>query len=184
MKKLIGIFAILLITTGVFGQRFIRKESEVERIENEIQYWKTNWKGIDGNYDWIQSVHFIRNNMLYMLSYEPMPREKYIMGAERDIYLYGKDLTDINSPWVKTSEIIPLRGLWLNPDNYSEVDFFRAEKSNGSEGNVVQENNCVKITIGYILMTNGTVHTEPITFKLKSVNNIYKVMGDGERSSL
>jgi hypothetical protein len=183
MKKIIGFIVIMFISTGVFGQKFIRSESEFERTENAIHIWNVT----DGDYDWVDCVHFIKNDRLYLLSYEPDEEfESTIVldaGRGRDIYLYSKDINDINSPWIKASDVVT-RSIWLNITNYSEVDFFRSEKSRGSKGNVVVDGENIKITIGYELMTNGSVHAEPITFTFTPIKDGFYFVSNGERSSI
>ena len=165
MKKIIGLLAVLFITTGVFGQKFIRSHSFIETtptgnntIEDAIQ------RGVNDNYEWIDYVHFIQNGKLYMLSYEP--NEKHSYGVDRSIYLYSKDTTDIDSPWEIASNCISTSN-WLDIRNYSEFDFFVYDKEqhNSSVGKVDVQENSVLITIKYELMTNGRVSiSEPMTF--------------------
>jgi len=174
MKNLIGILVLLFVTTGVFGQKFLRSTSEVERTEETIQRWNV----IDGNYDWIDCIHFIQNDRLYLLSYEPneifTSGKKIPTGAGRDIYLYSKDINDINSPWEKASNII-MTNNWINGLNYNEVDFFiyNEKRHNSSVGSVIVEKNCIKIIIGFDSMSNGNIliNEEPITITFVPAGN-------------
>jgi len=172
MKKLIGLLAVLFITTGVFGQKFIRDHSFIETtptgnntIEDAIQS-----KDITNvNYNDIGYVHFVRNDKLYILAYEP--DSEYYMGVDRDIYLYSKDLRNMDSPWEKASDIV-LTSNWIDGRNYGEVDFWRSEKSRGSFGKVDIDSNKVYITVGFEIMTNGRLTiNEPITFGFVWNNN-------------
>lgn len=175
MKKIIGILAIMFIAIGVFGQKSIRNYSFIEStptgnntIEDAIQRWNVT----DGDYDWINYVHFVQNERLYILAYEP--DENFEYGVDRDVYLYSKDIHDINSPWVKASNVVSTSN-WLNIRNYSEFDFFLSEKSRGSKGKVDVQENCVIITVGYELMTNGSVSiNEPMTFIFKPQGNNFR----------
>lgn len=170
MKKLIGLFVVLFITTGVFGQKFIRSHSFIETtptgnntIEDAIRSWN-----IKGDYEWIDFVHFVQNGKLYLLSYEPKDvftsGNKIHAGTTRDIYLYAKDTADINSRWKEASELV-MTSKWNHIRDYGEVDFFRSDVSRGSKGEVVIEGNFVYITIGVEFMTNGGESiNEPINF--------------------
>jgi len=177
MKKLIGLFAVLLITTGVFGQKFIRSHSFIESTptgNNTIEDAIHRWNVTDGDYDWVAYVHFVQDDRLYLLSYEP--NERRMFGVNRDIYLYSKDINDINSPWEKASDIV-MTSNWINIQTYDEVDFFiyNEKKHNSSVGEVVVKDDCVELTIGYDVMTNGrvSINEAPITFTFKPVGNYF-----------
>ena len=171
MKKLIGLFVVLFITTGVFGQKFIRSHSFIETTptgNNTIEDAIRSWNITGGDYDWIKYVHFVQNGRIYMLAYEPNEKftsgNKIMAGTTRDIYLYSKDTADVNSPWEQASEIV-MTSLWNNIRDYGEVDFFRSELSRGSKGEVIVDGDKVYITIGLEIMTNGGESiNEPITF--------------------
>ena len=172
MKKIIGLLAVLMITTGVFGQKFIRSHSFTEytgsAFPNTVEDWIRSGEDV-GNYEWINYVHFIQNGKLYMLAYEP--NEKYAHGVDRDIFLYSKDTSDVNSPWEIASECV-MTSNWVNIYTYSEVDFFRSDKSRGSKGEVRIDGDKVYITIGLEVMTNGRQQiNEPLTFGFQLNNS-------------
>ena len=177
MKKLIGLLVIMFVTTSVFGQKFIRSPSFIETtltenstIEDAIHKWNIT----DGNYDWVAYVHFVQNDRLFLLSYEP--KEDRMSGGYRDIYLYSKDINDINSPWEKASDVV-MTNHWGSDKDHNEVDFYVYDenKHNSSIGKVVVEDDCVKITIGWELFINGRqMINEPITFTFVPVgDNVY-----------
>ena len=174
MKKIIGILAILFITTGVFGQKFIRSHSFIEAtptgnntIEDAINRTNINFT----NFDWIHYVHFVQDDRLFLLSYEPKERRLY--AGSRSIYLYSKDLNDVSSPWEKASDVV-MTNHWQSNRNHDEVDFFiyNEDYHNSSVGKVVIEDNCVKMTIGWELFSDGRqMIREPITIKFTPVGN-------------
>lgn len=176
MKRLVGLLMLLFITTGVFGQKFIRSHSFIESTptgNNTIEDWIRD-DGDNGDYKWIPYVHFINKGRLYLLSYEP--KEDRLFGGYRDIYLYSKDINDINSPWEKASNAV-MRNHWKSGDDHDEVDFFiyDKDKHNSSVGKVVVKNEYVEITIGWELWVGGRLLiSEPITIKFKPIgNNMY-----------
>jgi len=181
MKKLIGLFAVLFITTNVFGQKFFRDFSFIETtpsgyntIEDDIR----DTVVFAGFYKYV--VHFEANNRVFLLSYEPE------QGNYRDIYLYSKDISDRNSPWEKASDIVTTSN-WIDSYNYNEFDFYIYNENihNSSVGNVIVEDDCVKLTIGYELMYNWTALRDslgrasiPITFEFTPIgDNFYKCDG-------
>ena len=174
MKKLIGIFVVLFITTGVFGQKFIRDHSFIKAtptgnntIEDAI-----NRDGITfTNFDWISYVHFIQDDRLFLLSYEP--KEDRMFAGSRTIYLYSKDLNDVTSPWELASDAV-MTNQWTNHKNHDEVDFFIYDENrhNTSVGKVVEEDGCVMMTIGWEMWCNGRLQiNEPITITFVPVGN-------------
>jgi len=172
MKNLFGILAILLLSTSVFGQAFIRNRSFVETsptgnntIEDAINRDNFHYT----NFDWISYIHFIKNGKLYLLSYEPV--ENYLNPGCRDIYLYSKDLNNLNSPWEKASAAIMTN--CYGTQCYDEVDFFLAEKSFGSKGNVEIKDDCIEITIGWSVMNKVTNSCDGSELKYTFVHNPY-----------
>lgn len=166
MKKLIGILAVLLMTTTVFGQKFIRNLSFIEGVDEPfIEFESGRLRTVEDhirysfttitNYEWIDYIHFVQNDRLFLLSYEP--KEDYLFGGDRDIYLYSRDITDINSPWEKASDVV-MTNNWEDPKNYNDVDFFiyNENRHNNSVGEVVVEDDCVKITIGWEMFHDGS----------------------------
>ena len=154
MKKLIGLITVLLFSTSVFGQAFIRSYSFIEAtqtgnntIEDAIN--RTNIKFTD--FDWISYIHFVKDGKLFILSYEP--KENRMSYGSRNIYLYSNDINNINSPWEKASSVIMSNSFGTHC--YDEVDFFLAEKSFGSKGKVeFKDDDSIEITIGWSVMNN------------------------------
>ena len=171
MKKIIGIFAILLLGITVFGQAFLRSPSFIETtekggytIEDDIR--NPDWVDFERKYK--RYVHFIQNDILFLLSYEP--KEDYTSLGSRGIYLYSKDINDINSPWIKASEIIMTNS--FSSFCYDEVDFKLAKDSRGSVGNVkINDDNTIEITIGWLLMNRITNNCEGSVLKYRFVPN-------------
>jgi len=159
MKKLIGILVVLFITTGVFGQKFIRDHSFIETtptgnntIEDAIN--RTNIEFT--NFNWIHYVHFVKDDKLFLLSYEPI-EDLEVMGFSRSIYLYSKDIHNVNSPWEKASDVV-MTNYWGSHNNHNEVDFYIYDenKHNSSVGKVVvRDDGCVEMTISWELFQNG-----------------------------
>lgn len=140
MKKLIGIFAILLIATVVFGQKFVRDELLMVSIE----------KGQTTVEDY---VHFEANDRVFLLAYEPVPN-RTMNGLVRNIYLYSKDISDVTSSWELASDMV-YTGRFGNAKNYNDVDFYRSSKSRGSVGTVNVLDDSVEMTIGVSERKNG-----------------------------
>lgn len=160
MKKLIGIFAVLFITTGVFGQKFIRDHSFIESTPYEktltIDDGIRRGNPPDNNFKWINYVHFVEGDRLFLLSYEPI-KDLQAIDFSRSIYLYSKDINDKNSPWEIASDVI-MTNHWQSHDNHNEVDFYIYDKDrhNSSVGRVVKrDDGCVEMTISWELFQNG-----------------------------
>lgn len=169
---------MLFITTTFFGQAFLRSYSFVEAtptgnntIEDAIHLWNVS---ADDDFKWIPYVHFVKNDRLFLLSYEPNGRRGD--GLNRDIYLYCKDINDINSSWDKASDVV-MTSIWIDHNNYNEIDFYAYDKDqhNTSIGKVVEENDCFIITVKFESMVNGRVLiNEPITIIFKPIgDNLY-----------
>ena len=182
MKKLIGIFAILLIGTAVFGQKFIRDHSFVERTPtgNNTVEDAINRKNLQyTNYDWINYVHFVVDDRLYLLSYEPVDN-KNKTGLNRQVYLYSKDINDNASPWVEASEAVLSCG-FMDLKNYTDVDFYRADRSRGSVGTINAVGDVREIIIGEYRKQNGSITSDeklklvftPISTNFYSVKKCY-----------
>jgi hypothetical protein len=193
MKKLIGLLVIAFITTGVFGQAFIQKYSFIEKspmggntIEDAIHLWHVT----DGNYDWVDYVHFVKNDRLYLLSYEPNEifsgRKRIPSGSGRDIYLYSKDINNIDSPWEQASPVV-MTNLWISTITYDEVDFFIYDEKqhNSSIGSVVVKDDCVELTIGWEVMTNwAVIINKPVTFTFTPTGNNFYTVDGGKCNSI
>lgn len=165
MKKLIGLFVILFIITNVFGQSFIRDHSFIEKTPKGLTTIEDAliWENLpDNNFDWINYIHFVKDGKLFLLSYEPVENLD-IIGFSRGIYLYSKDINNLNSPWKKASAVIMTNS--YSSHSYSDVDFFLAKKSFGSVGNVEIKDDCIEITIGWSVMNK--VRNDCVSSKLK-----------------
>lgn len=165
---------LVFITTGVFGQKFIRSHSFIEAtptgnntIEDAIN--RTNIEFT--NFDWIHYVHFVQNDRLFLLSYEP--KEDRMFGGSRSIYLYSKDLNDVTSSWEEASDAV-MTNHWSSDRNHDEVDFFIYDKNkhNSSVGKVIVEDGCIKMTIGWEMYVDGSeLIRKPITITFKPVGD-------------
>ena len=182
MKKIIGIFAILLLGMTVFGQRFIRDHSFVERTPTANNTVEDHLNGYWLNctdYDWINYVHFVEDGRLYLLSYEPVPNINK-MDMDRNIYLYSKDINDNDSPWEVASNVV-LNRKFVDMKNYTDVDFYRAEKSRGSVGMVNAVGDMREIIIGEYSKQNDSIFPDrklkivftPINTNFYSVKKCY-----------
>jgi len=179
MKKLIGLFVILFITTGAFGQAFVNDYAHItytgDKFPITIEDWirkegfgEIKWENGFGKIEWINYIHFVRGDWLFLLSYEPKEDTYY---GSRYLYLYKKNINDSQSSWEKASAIIMSNSWGSFCDD--EVDFFLAEKSLGSVGNVkIKDDDSIEITIGWLLMNK--VINDCVSSELK-----YKFVPDG-----
>lgn len=163
MKKLIGIFAILLLGTAVFGQKFIRDYSFINAREDFLN-GKFDALTVEENirkyhvgddYDWINYVHFVVDDRLYLLSYEIVDNINK-MGLNRQIFLYSKDITDNTSPWEPASEAVLTCG-FTDSKQYTDVDFWWEDRSRGSAGTINVLDDCVEMTIGVYRKQAGSI---------------------------
>jgi hypothetical protein len=232
MKKLIGILAVLLITTTVSGQDFLRSLGFTERKElwkeqrtifwekdmsqeERMDYVKKHCSQSPESYEEqiidygfyythenvkhfrINTVHFIANGRVFMLSYEPISDRLAHTNRESifntniigKIYLYSKDMSDVFNPWEIASvekiagEYVPANVLicqYINHRNYSDVDFYIFDKDyhNTSIGKVVELNDGrVEMTIGsfgrgkFGNQYGGFSDIEPLTFVFTPVDD-------------
>ena len=181
MKKIIGMMVILFFTTGIFGQKFIRNLSFIEPKPNKIEMSVINQFLNFGEIDY---VHFVKNDRLFLLAFEP--NERYMYGVDRDVYLYSKDIKNIDSPWEIASDVVA-RCNWIDLNNFSDIDFFTYNKDrhNTSMGKVVVVDSCVKITIEFDVITNGNVSiSEPITYIFTPIGDNFYNCNNAIRSSL
>ena len=101
MKKLVFLVSILMLSVCAFGQpKYIQKISGIERTPTGNNTWedamhRTNFP--NGDYSWIQDVHFIKDGKIFLLAYEPKPSYPYT--GERKMYLYSKDTSNVNNSW-------------------------------------------------------------------------------------
>ncbi len=172
MKKIIGILAILFITTGVFGQIRVDEFSEIETSptrNNTTEDWirksgfgEIKWENGYGKIDGLKYVHFIRGDWMFMLAYEPKKVMDKVGHGCRGLYLYKKNINDSQSSWEKASAV--LLTSCSGTLSYDEVDFFLAEDSFGSLGNVEVKDDCVEVTVGWYQM--DMVHNDCVKGRL------------------
>jgi hypothetical protein len=99
-----------MLVNNIYGQILIRDYSDIETngyVERNIHCFKDNL----GDYSWIENIHFIKNEYLYVFAYEPLVRyaiDGYMtfMEGERNLYLYRKDIRNIDNPWIVSSDVI------------------------------------------------------------------------------
>ena len=162
MKKLIGIFAILLLGTAVFGQKFIRDYSHIE-VREEFLSGKFDALTLAErmiklnvtDHNWIDYVHFVMDDRVYLLSYEIVDNINK-MDLDRQIYLYSKDINDNTSSWEPASKAVLTCG-FMDIKNYTDVDFYREDRSKGSVGTVNVLDDCVEMTIGVYRKQAGSI---------------------------
>jgi hypothetical protein len=176
MKRLIGLITILLLSSNVFAQKHINRVSEIETtptanntIEDEIR----DPKFPNNDFDWIRTVHFLKDGRLYLLAYEPLvvPKGRIIFSGKRSVYLYFKDTTDNYNPWVKASDVV-IENYEIDCKNYQDLNLYRVGYTKECVGEVVFDNNNVKITVGLDKEIDNRFQTKPITF-------IFVPQGDG-----
>jgi hypothetical protein len=175
MKKLIGLFAILMLSMSVFGQKYIRNASSIERTQtgnNTIADAINRTNFDNGDYSWIQDVHFIKEGKLYLLAYEP--KADALLGGERRIYLYSIDTLNIKkNSWKIASYVVMINYISADSKEYRDVDL-HTKNFNGSYGNVSYEQDLsVKITFG-VEMNDERPVAKTLTF-ISQGNGFYKV---------
>lgn len=184
MKKIITVFAIALLGMTVFGQRFIRDHSFIERtptanntVEDAINRKNFRFE----NFDWISCVHFVEDGRLYLLSYEPVP-DRNGMNMDRNIYLYSKDINDNSSPWEFASDVV-LERKFVDMKNYTDVDLYiyDEKRHNTSVGTINAIGDVREIIIGEYSKQNDSISPDrklkivftPISTNFYSVKKCY-----------
>ena len=181
-KKAIFILTIALIGSSVLGQKFIRDYSFVERTPtaNNTVEDAINRKNLQStSYDWINYVHFVVDDRLYLLSYEPVDNINK-MGLDRQIYLYSKDINDNTSPWKEASEAVLTCG-FMDLKNYTDVDFYREDRTEGVFGKINAVGDVREIIISEYRKQNGSIVSDkklkivftPISTNFYSVEKCY-----------
>jgi len=176
MKKIIGVLVVLLFATGVFGQYNINRLSFVEyrsgrlaTIEDKIRHHNN----INDDFEWIDYIHFIKDNKLYLFSYEPVGEP--VPYCSRNVYLYSRDITDINAPWKKASGSI-INNCYSRTC-FSDVDFFTYNKDRhfDSAGKIVETDDGFELTIEWDLFStiNGAEFMGRTKLKYRFVHNPY-----------
>jgi hypothetical protein len=179
MKKLIGLFAILLITSNVFAQINFGSWSNIQTTDtknNTVEDGIRN--GNNGNFNWIPDIHIMRDRFIYMVAYEPITSRGCYDNTTRVVNLYCKDTTDLKNPWVVVCDSIFV-GRYTNWNDYEDVDFFKYDtKHNTSHSNITMnrgnlvisldihtmKNNCVSITHQGIILKRKHVASDGILF--------------------
>jgi len=181
MKKIIGLFTILLITTSVFGQINIRDFSYIERTTSGTITFADRI-GSDTDYDNIPYVNFIVRDTtktydgenviayLYILAYEPNYR--CYENTMRNVYLYCRVIldktnddvrSDITNNWVRVSDVV-MTNYFKDSNNYRDIDFFKFDnkRHNSSSSHVDFDGNVVIFTVNIHTMKDGrmTITTE------------------------
>lgn len=167
---------MLITTSNIFAQKFLRSESEIEPIptttvEGQIQ------NDPDFKPSWIYQVNFVKDGKLYMLAYEPIVyRDGHVtFYGKRSVFLYAKDLSNKKNPWVVVSDTVFV-GNFIDSHNYQDLNFMKKEYSSDCVGEYIIEKNCIKITVGYDKLINGKFFTKPITFIFTpNGNNFYNI---------
>ena len=157
MKKIIGLFTILLITTSVFGQIFLGDLSIIESIDITE---KTDVKKIP-------YVNFVIEDLgdkyLYLLAYEPNFPNTCYEGTIRNVYLYRKNMSRPNNKfnnWIRVSDAIDKDNFYFkDSNNYRDIDFFKFnnERHNTSSSHVNVEGKVIIFTVEIHTMKNGTM---------------------------
>ena len=181
-KKVIFILTIALICSSVLGQKFIRDYSFVERTptaNNTIEDAINGENLRHTSYDWINYVHFVVDDRLYLLSYEPVDDINQ-MDLNRQIYLYSKDISDNTNPWEPASEAVLTCG-FMDLNNYTDVDFYREDRSRGSVGKINAVGDVREIIISEYRKQNGSIVSDkklkivftPISTNFYSIEKCY-----------
>jgi len=189
MRTIIGFVLIILIVPKVYGQKNIRNLSNIERTR--YQYSGTVEDAIytafeankNDSFKSIDYVHFIKNDKLFLLAYEPLKGETYSFYGKRSIFLYCRDVSNKNGKWELASDTVMTNYYYfesLASENYRDIDFFVYDKNyhNTSIGRVLVEPDCIKITVGVDEMKNGQMikYGEAYTFVFKNKSyNFYTV---------
>ena len=166
MKKLIGIVAILLITTGVFGQIFLCNKSIIETIDISKELMENISE------DNFRYVSFIKNdfnrNFVYLLGYEPNFPNGCYDGTERSVYLYCLTNWYGTMDWIRVSDAVMTNYLH-DSRNYRDVDFLKydSEHHNTSNSEVAFDRNDLIFTLNIHTMENGRMNITTEKFVLK-----------------
>lgn len=171
MKKIIGLFVLLVITTNVFSQYYFDKESAVIDIYSDIRNGNTN--SITDFYYWFET-----NNEKYILAYDAdVDKSKW----EHDYY--AKD------PY-KSRELILYRfddNKWVKASNVVQVDYntfkehVNFETHGGSKTQCYSKINYRGLGQGMVkVLDNGCVLMF-LTTDYKTVDRIHNISSKTER---
>ncbi len=152
MKSLFSLLVTYIFFTNIFGQIPIRDFSNIEKngyVERNIHIFKDNL----GDFSWIQDLHFVKGNFLYVIAYEPLPDEAKdgyaSFWGKRKLFLYRKNMINIDNPWIVSSDTIMTN--YYNDCNsgqdYREIRLTTKNFKYG-DADVIQDGNDYDIVIG------------------------------------
>jgi hypothetical protein len=170
MKKLIGLLAILMLTTTIFGQINYGNFSSIETTptgNNTIE------DGIrcGGGYNSIPVVNLLREKFIYMLAYESTASNGKLgcyENTKRVVNFYCKDTTDVKNPWIKVCDSVFV-GEYTNRNNYQDVDFFKYDslRHNTSNSKIVMKRANLLIYLDIHTMVDNSANTKQKVIYLK-----------------
>jgi len=179
MKNLFTLLIGLMLVNNIYGQILIRDYSDIETngyVERNIHCFKDNL----GDYSWIENIHFIKNEYLYVFAYEPLVRyaiDGYMtfMEGERNLYLYRKDIRNIDNPWIVSSDVIMTNYVRNLAMDFKDV--LLTTKNFHGDADIIQNKDEYTITIGVYVFKNGHLLSTGLqTFILiPAENGFYKI---------
>lgn len=182
MKKLIGLLTVLFLTINAFGQPNIGKLSYVERSRtknNTVEDGMLNGVPCDTT----TLVSFYLGKYFYLLAYEP----NFPLGSshptERNVYLYRKDITDLDNRWIKASDVV-VTGAYADSKFYYDFDFYKydADYHNTSNSKVEFKGYDLWITLTVHQMIEGIAYIEPklvvMKFDYRTANDCHYYMNE------
>jgi hypothetical protein len=179
MKNLFTLLIGLMLVNNIYGQILIRDYSDIETngyVERNIHCFKDNL----GDYSWIENIHFIKNEYLYVFAYEPLVRyaiDGYMtfMEGERNLYLYRKDIRNIDNPWIVSSDVIMTNYVRNLAMDFKDV--LLTTKNFHGDADIIQNKDEYTITIGVYVFENGHLLSTGLqTFILiPAENGFYKI---------
>ncbi len=179
MKNLFTLLIGLMLVNNIYGQILIRDYSDIETngyVERNIHCFKDNL----GDYSWIENIHFIKNEYLYVFAYEPLVRyaiDGYMtfMEGERNLYLYRKDIRNIDNPWIVSSDVIMTNYVRNLAMDFKDV--LLTTKNFHGNADIIQNKDEYTITIGVYVFENGHLLSTGLqTFILiPAENGFYKI---------
>lgn len=199
MKKLFALLTGLMIVTSVFGQQLIRTYSDIEKVpfakNNDTLYnygyVEYSVKNIlDENsrdFSSIERVHFVVGDYLYVLAYEPLAQyasdhyETFNEG-ERKLYLYRKDISNINNPWIISSDVIMTNYVKNGSKDYKDVRL-TTKNFPYADADIIQNKDEYTITIGvHVFKNKNRISTGLQTFTLTPAKNGFYTIKKGSET--
>jgi len=172
MKKLIVLLIALLLTANLFAN--IRDYSLIEP-HGQVEYGFHHYRDLD----WIQYLpfaHFVKDGKLYVISYEPFTddeRPSSMIIKARKLYLYCKNMSNPDNPWVIASDVLFTGNFYSNltiSNGHTSLDmhYLDIELFTRYGCMLTVDGNNVTITTHKIIKVNNSDCTsEPITFHIK-----------------